>query len=67
MHFEGPSVHLEGPSTHCEDASVGVLRPAVGLEGPLKVSLLRHLGIAEEVMAPIKTWLPIQSGDDPGQ
>jgi transposase len=29
--------------------------------------IYRVLGIPEEVMAPIKTWLPIQSGDDPGQ
>src|SRR5436309_2170513 len=29
--------------------------------------IYRVLGIPEEVMAPIKTWLPIQSGHDPGQ
>jgi transposase len=29
--------------------------------------IYRVLGIPEEVMAPIKTWLPIQSGNDPGQ
>ncbi len=29
--------------------------------------IYRVLGIPEEVMAPIKTWLPIQGGGDPGQ
>jgi transposase len=29
--------------------------------------IYRVLGIPEEVMAPVKTWLPIQSGNDPGQ
>ena len=29
--------------------------------------IYRVLRIPEEVMAPIKTWLPIQSAGDPGQ
>lgn len=29
--------------------------------------IYRVLGIPEQVIAPIKTWLPIQSGNDPGQ
>jgi len=34
---------------------------------PQHRQIYRVLGIPEEVMAPIKTWLPIQSGGDLGQ
>jgi len=34
---------------------------------PQHRQIYRVLGIPEEVMTPIKTWLPIQQGEDPGQ
>ena len=34
---------------------------------PQHRQIYRVLGIPEEVMTPIRTWLPIQQGEDPGQ